>query len=69
FAAYGKFEADTSANFETTELDAGVSYEFNDGEADISLVYVDVDVDADVDDKLATNSAGDEIKIFANYNF
>ncbi|MEA1955521.1 MAG: hypothetical protein U9N02_03400, partial [Campylobacterota bacterium] len=42
FAAYGKFEADTSANFETTELDAGVSYEFNDGEADISLVYVDV---------------------------
>jgi hypothetical protein len=63
FGAYGKFEADAANAYETSELDLGISYEFNDGEADISLVYVDVD------DKLVANSGGDEIKLFANYNF
>ena len=62
FTSYGEFKADSSANGHLTELDAGVSYSFND-EAQVSFVYVNVD------DKLATDSGADEIKLFANYIF
>lgn len=63
FTAYGDFEADSANTGHLTEIDAGISYEYNNGEADISLVYVNVE------DKLLTNSGSDEIKVFANYNF
>jgi len=62
FAAYGDFESTTDNLGHMTEVDAGVSYSFNDN-SDISFVYVDAE------DKLATNSGADEIKVFANYNF
>ena len=62
FTSYGEFKADYSANGHLTELDAGVSYSFND-ETQVSFVYVNVD------DKLATDSGADEIKLFANYTF
>lgn len=66
FTAYGDFEADAigaGAKGHLTEIDAGISYDFNDGEADISLVYVDVQ------DKEDSTEDFNEIKLFANYNF
>ena len=59
--AYGKFKTD--ANGVLAEIDASVSYTFNDGEADLSFVYVNIE------DKIVTNNNVNEIKIFANYNF
>ncbi len=61
--SYGNFEADIENNGHLQEVDAGISYALNDGQADISLTYVHID------DKIVANNDSDEIKVFANYNF
>ena len=68
FAAYGDYKADagTSAKAHVTELDVGLTYEYNDGEADISIIYVD---GTDKESSTKTEFDDSHIQITANYNF
>lgn len=69
FALYGDFKADAigvGQKAHVTELDIGATYEYNDGEADITIVYVD---GKDKESALKTSYDDSHIQITANYNF
>jgi len=63
-AAYGDFKADDSDNH-ATEIDLGVEYSYNDGEADVALYYIIGSDEGNTNPELDD----DHIQLTLNYNF
>ena len=69
FGAYGDYRADAIAGgvkAHVTEMNFGLEYEYNDGEADIALIYV---VGRDKESSTKTEFDNDRIQVVLNYNF
>lgn len=68
FGAYGDYTADDIGNGKAhvTELNIGVEYEYNDGEADIALIYV---IGEDKEESTKTEFDNNRIQVVLNYNF
>lgn len=69
FALYGDFKADAIGVGEkahVAEYDIGATYEYNDGEADITIIYVD---GKDKESALKTAYDDSHMQITTNYNF
>ncbi|MCK9491948.1 MAG: hypothetical protein M0Q24_07650 [Sulfurimonas sp.] len=69
FGAYGDYRADAIAGgikAHVTEMNFGAEYEYNDGEADIALIYA---IGEDKESSTKTEFDNDRIQIVLNYNF
>jgi hypothetical protein len=69
FGAYGDYKADAigaGAKAHVTEVNLGVEYDYNDGEADIAFVYV---MGEDKESSAKTDFDNDRMQLVLNYNF
>lgn len=69
FAAYGDFQADAigaGSKAHVTEVNLGLEYEYNDGDADIALYYV---MGEDKESSAKTAFDDSHIQLTLNYNF
>ncbi len=69
FGAYGDYRADAIAGGDkahVTEMNFGLEYEYNDGEADIALIYA---IGKDKESSTKTEFDNDRIQVVLNYNF
>lgn len=69
FGVYGDYQADAvgaGSKAHVTEINVGLEYAYNDGEADLALVYV---IGEDKESDAKTDFDNDRIQLVMNYNF
>lgn len=69
FGAYGDYRADAigaGSKAHVTEVNLGVEYQYNDGEADLTLIYV---IGDDKESSTKTEFDNDRLQVVFNYNF
>jgi len=69
FGAYGDYKADAifgGTKAHVTEMNFGLEYEYNDGEADAAIVYV---IGDDKESSTKTDFDNDRMQVVLNYNF
>jgi len=69
FGAYGEYKADAigaGTKAHVTEVNLGLEYDYNDGEADAAIVYV---IGEDKESSAKTDFDNDRMQVVLNYNF
>ncbi|WP_324172939.1 hypothetical protein [Sulfurimonas sp.] len=69
FGVYGDYQANAvsgGAKAHVTEIDVGLEYEFNEGEADVAFVYV---IGEDKESSAKTDFDNNRMQLVMNYNF
>ncbi|WP_321779557.1 OprD family outer membrane porin [Sulfurimonas sp.] len=69
FGVYGDYQADAvtgGVKAHVTEINVGLEYEYNEGEADVAFIYV---IGEDKESSAKTDFDNDRIQLVMNYNF